>query len=56
MPSEWIEIEVAKWFAKGKGLDTCFLEGQVMRVTDKAILLKLVDDDDIWIPKSAVIE
>jgi hypothetical protein len=51
---ESVELEISEWLAEKKGFDTRFVEGQVLVVTNKAVLIELLDGDEVWIPLSEV--
>ncbi|HBG08603.1 MAG TPA: hypothetical protein DDX25_01075 [Firmicutes bacterium] len=51
---EFIEVRIPQWLAGRKGFDTCYLEGTVEATTDKAMLLKLVDGEEVWLPLKCV--
>lgn len=51
---ELVELIIPEWLAEKHGFDTCFIEGEVLAVTDKAVLLETLDGDEVWFPLSEV--
>ena len=52
--SEVVTVRIPQWLAEKKGFDTCYLEGTVEVTTEKAMLLKLVDGVEVWLPLQCV--
>lgn len=49
---EAVELELSDWLAEKEGFDTRFIEGQVLATTNRAVLIELLDGDEVWVPFS----
>lgn len=51
---DMVDLELPEWLADREGLDTRFVEGEVKAVTQKAILVEMLDGSELWVPLSEV--
>lgn len=50
----WPLVQVKNWVADQKGLDSTSFRARVVKDSGKAVLLRLRDGKEIWVPWSAV--